>query len=132
MSTQRKSHESHQNHRTSRTPHGGERATHHTQPREAATTSKAPAPPAPKPQTQAVESPRAPAHKVTPLTQEALSRMTSVIAKQNDGGVPKGSYVAELQSRFDKREAARSRPQHLRQRQRRNGHRRKGGELSLG
>ncbi len=108
MSTQRKSHNNHQNHRTFSTPHGGERFTHHAQPRGAATTGKAPAPPAPKRQAQAVESPRAADHKVTPLTQEALSRMTSAIAKQNDGGVPKGSYVAELQSRFDKREAARS------------------------
>ena len=38
----------------------------------------------------------------TPLTSDAIKRITSAIARQNDGKIPKGSYAARLQSEYDK------------------------------
>ena len=40
--------------------------------------------------------------KKNPLTSDAIKRITSASAKQNDGKIPKGSYAAKLQSQYDK------------------------------
>jgi hypothetical protein len=41
---------------------------------------------------------KAPRNSVkTRISKEAVARVHKAIAKQNDGGVPKGSYVGDLQ-----------------------------------
>jgi len=119
MSTQSKQN-NHHVHRATPPTNSGARAPHPVQARApspksgAASSGRAPAPPAPNPRTQPVgRSPAAKpqvqaSHKVTPLTQADISRMTSAVSKQYGGALPKDSYVSELQSRFDKREAATS------------------------
>jgi hypothetical protein len=120
MSTPSKMHNNHHVNRATPPTNGGARTPHPIQARVPAPKSgapggsRAPAPPTPNPRTQPVGRPPAAkpqvhgSHKVTQLTQADISRMTSAVSKQHGGALPKDSYVAELQSRFDKREASSS------------------------
>ena len=120
MSTQPQTHRNHQTHRASKAPNRDARAPHQVQARVpalkpgTAAASRAPAPSASKPRTQPVGSSPAPSptnYKATPLTHTDISRMMSAVSKQHGGAVPRNSYVAEMQSRLDKREAPKEAPQ---------------------